>query len=210
MIHSTWNFHSQGKSAVALPPSYHQTDSSINPQHLYSTVMKQPNSHSNGKVMMNDGGPSGAANFSSFTSNTANSPANSTNILPKMLNSSNSQPSISSSEAPGHGLPQSYANTVTYSSGMRNTTKGDQFVNPYVRTSNNGTVGSNFGSNHYTNLESSDRMLSAGVYSAHQHARYKTNSLGGGSSSSGVISAGGSSPGHSPVGSMSAPSGTHV
>lgn len=118
-------------------------------------------------------------------------------------------------------------------------TKGNEaFVNPYVRTDNNvtmvnGSIPLHNGlasMNHYSNVENGvvsdalsnglpslangDRMLNVGVYSTtHQHNRYKTNSLGGGSSSSGVISTGGSSPGHSSTGSVSGsnnPNGTHV
>ncbi|KAF7488042.1 Irregular chiasm C-roughest protein [Sarcoptes scabiei] len=118
-------------------------------------------------------------------------------------------------------------------------TKGNEaFVNPYVRTDNNvtmvnGSIPLHNGlasMNHYSNVENGvvsdalsnglpslangDRMLNVGVYSTtHQHNRYKTNSLGGGSSSSGVISTGGSSPGHSSAGSVSGsnnPNGTHV
>ena len=112
-------------------------------------------------------------------------------------------------------------------------------VNPYMRTSNQNGLPSMMMNNgggashhHYSNvvhdgLQSSAATnandhraaLSAGVYNASALTnRYKTNSLGGGSSSSGVVSTGtGScaSPGHSPVGSVSATtngqaSGTHV
>lgn len=117
----------------------------------------------------------------------------------------------------------------SYSANLRS--KDTFAANPYrsgnnttttTTTTNGGSVAPSGGvpMNHYNNVDPGDRLLSAaGVYNAaqsQQHNRYKTNSLGGGSSSSGVISNGGSSPGHSPVGSVSGQAaaataaGTHV
>ena len=152
-----------------------------------------------------------------FTSVTT---SNSNNNINK-VNSSNSQPNISlqaNSGFTGANSLQHYSSN-TYTGGTSRSLKTvgnliDPFANPYIRTSNNNN--NNNGSNtnglpmSHNGLEN-DRLLSAGVYNAHQHTRYKTNSLGGGSSSSGVVSTGGSSPGHSPVGSMSGgQAGTHV
>ena len=139
--------------------------------------------------------------------------------------------------------------TTTSNGGLKTKDSQASFgVNPYMRTSNQNGLPSMMMNNgggashhHYSNvvhdgLQSSAAAaaananhdhraaLSAGVYNASALTnRYKTNSLGGGSSSSGVVSTGtGScaSPGHSPVGSVSATtaaavangqvSGTHV
>ena len=67
-------------------------------------------------------------------------------------------------------------------------------------------------------VSDASRMLNAnGVFTSRYaglgtttNPNNKTNSLGGGSSSSGVISNGASSPGHSPVGSVTVSNGTHV
>ena len=143
-------------------------------------------------------------NYASLLSSTT-SATSTTNTNSKSANSSNTQPSMSTNGLP----PQPYpSNQLTFSGALR--PKADPFVNPYMRTSNNGMPGNGLPMNHYSNVDASDR-LSAGVYNAHQHSRYKTNSLNsGGSTSSGVVSTGGSSPGHSPVGSMSGQAGTHV
>lgn len=163
----------------------------MNNTHLYSTVMKPQQLHKSS---------SNSTNYTTLLSTTAPATTTTTTTT-KMINSSNSHPSIS---GPSQQQPQ-YTTAATYSSRSK-----DQFVNPYVRTSNNLPAG--LPANHYSNVEPTERLLSAGVYNAHQHNRYKTNSLGGGSSSSGVVSTGGSSPGHSPVGSMSGQNGggTHV
>lgn len=158
------------------------------------------------------------------------------------INISNSHPNISHSNTvglPSQPPPFASGNTssnnnntqlTSFSSNNNNALRNpkiaqssDPFVNPYMRTSNNhinGMAGMN-AHHQYSNVgietnSHDSARLSAGVYSAsHQNNRsYKTNSLGGGSSSSGVVSTGGSSssPGHSPVGSVSASNqtGTHV
>lgn len=195
-----------GQDQAPVGMSGYHTEPSNN--HLYSTVMKpHVNTVEQSKALLGSPQCSISPNYSSLlpncgtTTNTTctNSTANS------KVNSSNSQPNISVA----NGLPpQPYpSSTLTYSGPGRS--KPDQFANPYMRTSNQ--VPNGVAMSHYSNLEGNqDRLLSAGVYSAHQHCRYKTNSLGGGSSSSGVVSTGGSSPGHSPVGSMSGQAGTHV
>lgn len=176
-----------------------------NNAHLYSTVMKAHVStvQAEPKAMITS-----APNYTSLLTTTTLGGASTTTSPSKMaINSSSSQPSICNS----NGLPpQPY---TTFTGSLR--PKADPFVNPYMRTSSNGLpMNGNLSLNHYSNLDGASNgeqhRLSAGVYSAHQHSRYKTNSLGGGSSSSGVVSAGGSSPGHSPVGSMAAQAGTHV
>ena len=183
----------QNKPTVQLT-NYHSdtVTNNVNNSHLYSTVMKP---HVNLSNQLHKSNTNPNTNYTTLLSTTA--PATSiTNSPAKVINTSTSHPNISTSGT------QPYSSTLTYSTNSRSK---DQFVNPYVRTSNSGSNGHPI--NHYTNVESNDRLLSAGVYNAH---RYKTNSLGGGSSSSGVVSTGGSSPGHSPVGSMSGQNGTHV
>lgn len=157
-----------------------------------------------------------------------NSSSNYTSLLPTNnlngINNSNSQPNISANSNTV-GLPSQpphFTNNTQLSSfpngGLRNPKLITQ--NPYTRTSNhiNGMLNTMNTTHHqYSNVVDEHARFNVGVYSAsHQNnnRNYKTSSLGDGSSSSGVVSTGGSSssPGHSPVGSVSTSNqvGTHV
>lgn len=207
----------------------HATNANTNSVHLYSTVVK-PSHHSNGSIehVKHNGGVTvnGAASQSSNGSNyasllsTTSGGFNPSPSHPNIANSNNiGLPSVPPSSMTHHHLNHQSSMVNSYSASLR---PKDTFVaNPYLRTSSNiittsnGSIVASSGlplSNY--NVDSNERLLSSGAYNAsqpQQHNRYKTNSLGGGSSSSGVISNGGSSPGHSPVGSVSGQaSGTHV
>lgn len=173
-----------------------------NNAHLYSTVMKGNVStvdQSKTNLLLNS-----TSNYTSLLSNAT--PTTSCVSSRTVINVSNSQPNISSNT---NGLPSQPfpASTLTFAgNGPRPKGGQDPFVNPYMRTSKSKGMpaGSALTINHYSNVDAGEHRLSAGVYSAQQQNRsYKSNSLGG-SSSSGVVSTSGSSPGHSPVGSLSA------
>lgn len=170
-----------------------------NNAHLYSTLMKaNVDDKSRTKALLNS-----TSYYTSLLS--TNTPTESSVSSRTVINVSNSQGNVCSNN---NGLPsQPFASsTLTFaSSASRPKVAQGPFVNEYMRTSKSkGMSASALPINHYSNVDSGNHRLSAGVYSAQQNIRYKLDSLGGASSSSGVFSTSGSSPGHSPVGSLSA------